>query len=160
VDLLAEFKSSIWYKLYFSDLDDALIQCIIDYVVSTETAQFIKDFCPRLYESYVILATAKGLTDFGIISDGQGGTTAPPLDASPLEVWVKRDEVRDNVREYFKPEKNPCKDCADFPYGSLKAQIKALIKTCQDANSLIGGVGTDYGCRTKQARCIKDGTRN
>lgn len=158
--LLEAFKNSLYY-LWFSNLSDELIQKVIDHVINDCDAIYIKRYCSRLYNNYIVLAVVKFIIDSNITEtqndQGQAVPVIQPLDASLLEVYVKKDVVRDVSREYFKPEIDPCKDCNDSPYGKLKADLQALLEKCRKSRSLLGGYGTNYGCRKSPGQdCAKD----
>ena len=158
-NILDNFKDRIFY-LWFDNLDDAIILSVIEDILDCPPSRHIWDKCRNIFCCWIYREIALCLFAYGIGDDGAGNPTVPDLTDDPVVSYVKRDKVRDEEREYFKPELPPCTNCEDFPLGKIKAQAKKYMDMCTGSRRLLGGVGTDYGCRTDcKPSCEKDSYR-
>ena len=156
--ILEYFKQSPFY-LFFSNIPDDGIELVIQSILDCPDAAYFYRKCRGIFCCWVVRELALCLYAFGIEDDGEGGVTVPDINDDPVVSYVKKDEVRDDIREYFKPELPACTDCADFPLGKIKKQAAKYEGMCKGSRRILGGVGTDYGCKKTCAPCEKDDAR-
>lgn len=156
--ILTYFKGTPLY-LFFNNIPDAGITLIIDSILECPESAYFYSKCRGIFCCWIAREIALCLYAYGVADDGEGGVAVADIHDDPVVSYVKKDVVRDESREYFKPELPSCTDCGDFPIGKIKKQAAKYEAMCKGSRKVLGGVGTDYGRRNTYVTCEKDNVR-
>ena len=174
--MLEAFRDS-FFSVWFQELPDDLIQLVINEVEQDVSGSVIANSCPNIYDRYVSLKVVVFLLTFM----EQGGAFKLQFNDEESFVFkslsdngyiahVRKDSVGSVIaREYHEPMLPEGMDVKSFPFGYLVNQISSLEKDCENANRIIGGVGTNRPARncggvnmmyvTQRRRIMKGGRK-
>lgn len=140
-----------FYAGYFLHIPTPILCSALEEVSKNIRKKIV--MCPSLYtdifelEAALFLNTFFGASDLSYINDEGKRVVLKSLATSGAKSSVKRDSVDSTIsREYFAPSFLPGEDPNDFPLGYIKKQLSDFMEDCNNANSIIIGVGANIPC--------------
>lgn len=147
--LLDVFKCSFFY-VWFSELDDELLESMLSTVENTKEAKLYKMKCPATYEEYITYSLVAFLLTFthSANSFNYGSTTFKSL--NDTQSFIKEHSVGSTVRTVYQQlNENAEKRRVGNPFRYIDDYLKKLEEGClNSAKAYIR-----YGSNINKARC-------